>query len=94
VSADATDPPLPQPASAGNDPGPLGTEPFNEASIRAYRQTDSDSVPVLSVDDFVPSGTTSYVPVRTLIRRFVFFVFLILLAGVVVVELVRAAVGA
>jgi hypothetical protein len=94
LSADATDPPSLPNASAGKDPAPLGTEPFNAASIGAYRQADSDSVPVLSVDDFVPSGATTYLPLRPLIYRFVFFVFLILLAGIVVVELLRAAVGA
>jgi hypothetical protein len=55
--------------------------PLTEEDLRAYRNADSDSVPVLSVDDFVPSGSTMHLPLAKLVTRFVFFVFLILIAG-------------
>ncbi len=67
--------------------------PFTEEDIRAYRQADSDSVPVLSVDDFVPSSSTMRLPLGKLVVRFVFFVFLILIAAAIVVEVIRFTVG-
>ena len=69
------------------------TRPLTEEDVRAYRQADSDSVPILSVDDFVPSESTMHLPLGRLVVRFVFFVFLILVAAVVVVEVIRFALG-
>jgi hypothetical protein len=66
---------------------------LTDQDIRAYRQADSDSVPVLSVEDFVPSESTMRLPLGKLVVRFVFFVFLILIAAAVVVELIRFAVS-
>jgi hypothetical protein len=59
-----------------------------------YGTAAVDSLPILSIDDFVPSEATMGLPVRTLVYRFAFLVLLILLAAGIVVELLRVAVGA
>ena len=66
---------------------------LTEEDLRAYRQADSDSVPILSVDDFVPSEATMRLPLGRLVARFVFFVFLIVVAAGLVIEGIRLALG-
>ncbi len=69
------------------------TRPLTGEDVRAYRQADSDSVPILSIDDFVPSESTMHLPLDKLVTRFAFFVFLILVAAAVLVEVIRIALG-
>jgi hypothetical protein len=80
------------PAGPWQEPGDPGA--YTDEDVRAYRQLDSDSVPVLSVHDFVPSDRTQGLPVRTLVYRFVFFDLLVVLAAGVVVEAIHLVVGA
>ena len=50
-------------------------------------------VPILSIYYFVPSESTMHLPLDKLVTRFAFFVFLILVAAAVLVEVIRIALG-